>query len=198
MDISGYLQSHLFKACYRMLVKTAKSKGAKVLCHQIFHRGDRRDLNTKIDLFNNAIFQVAKEEDCAVINSTSSFNSRAWQPNVNMLVGGRLHLKQWAKRTLANRISTVIQQIDSVVSSPHSTTASTHHHTSAHVPHRNSPLPTTRSIPRWRRMKTYGYGDFDAYLNWDSCYRPQPAPYQHNSKTTWQQYPTWAGYQGKW
>ncbi len=179
-------------------MKTAKSKGAKVICHQIFHRGDRRDLNIKIDSFNNAIFQVAKEEDCAVINSTSSFNSSAWQPNVNMLVGGRLHLKQWAKRTLANRISTVIQQVDSVIGSPRHTTPSTHCYTSAPLPRRTSPPPTTRSTPRWRQMQNYDYGDFDAYLKWDSCYRPQPAPYQQSSKTTWQQYPTLAGYRGKW
>ena len=188
-----------FKASYRMLVKTAKSKGAKVLCHQIFHRGDRRDLNTKIDSFNNAIFQVAKEEDCAVINSTSSFNSSAWQPNVNMLVGGRLHLKQWAKRTLANRISTVIQQIDSVISSPGPSTGSPGRHTGSSLPRCSTPHSTARPFPqRWRQLQSYKYGQFDAYLNWDSCYYPQPAPYHQSSKTTWQQYPMSAGYQGEW
>ncbi len=178
-----------FKASYRMLVKTAKSKGAKVVCHQIFHRGDRRDLNVKIDTFNHAIFQVAMEEECACVNSTSSYNSTAWRPNVNMLVGGRLHLKPWAKRTLANRLSTVIRQIDTVVSAP-----------SPSAPRHTPPKPSTRGRSpnhQWRR-RSHDQDHRDPYARWDSCYRPTPNHYRLNPNTRWQQYPISTDYHGEW
>ncbi len=178
-----------FKAPYRMLVKTAKSKGAKVICHQIFHRGDRRDLNVKIDTFNHAIFQVAMEEECACVNSTSSYNSTAWRPNVNMLVGGRLHLKPWAKRTLANRLSTVIRQIDTVVSAP-----------SPSAPRHTPPKPSTRgrSPNHLRSRRTHDQDHRDPYARWDSCYRPTPNHHRPNPNTRWQQYPISTDYHGEW
>ncbi len=197
-----------FKASYRVLVRTAKSKGSKVLCCEIFHRGDRKDLNRKIDAFNRAILEVAKEEGCACINSTASYDSTAWRPNVNLLVGGRLHLKRWAKRTMANRLSAMILETDSVcnanaqrppATAPRHPASAPQHHTSAPISRRNSPRPTKRGFPHQRRqMKTHAPGRFDPYLRWDSCYRPDPTPYQQSSNTTWQQYPMSTGYQGKW
>ncbi len=192
-----------FKASYRMLVKTAKSKGAKVICHQIFHRGDRRDLNSKIDTFNHAIFQVAMEEECACVNATSSYNSTAWKPNINMLAGGRLHLKPWAKRTVANRLSTVIRQIDSVVSSPPSTAP--RHSPRRHSPRRHSPRSPRRHSPRRhfprvhsRRPGPVNQTEMPEDGRWDSCYRPTPGYYRQNPNNRWQQYPMSTGHPGAW
>ena len=194
-----------FKASYRMLVKTAKSKGAKVLCHQIFHRGDRRDLNAKVDTFNYAIFQVAMEEECACVNATSSYNSTAWKPNINMLAGGRLHLKPWAKRTVANRLSTVIRQIDSVVSSPPSTAprhSPRRHSPRRHSPRRHSPRRHSprRHSPRVHSRRPYHVNQTEVPedARWDSCYRPTPGYYRQNPNNRWQQYPMSTGYQGAW
>ncbi len=202
-----------FKASYRLLVRAAKSDGVKVLCCEIFHRGDRLDLNRKIDSFNKAILEVAQEEGCACVNSTSSYNSTAWKPNVNLLVGGRLHLKRWAKRTMANRLSSMIREIDTVcstqrptrpsASAPQHRQMSPSRHPRARPPSHNAtthkPQPTSKVFPhRRRQMKTHEPGQFDPYMRWDSCYHPDPAPYQQSSNTTWQRYPTSAGYQGKW
>ncbi len=184
-----------FKASYRMLVRTAKSKGAKVICSQIFHRGDRRDLNSKIDSFNSAILQVAKEEECACINSTSSYNSSAFRPNVNILVGGRLHLKPWAKRTMANRIATVIQQIDTVVSTPRPTASGPRPSTNAPHPHW-TPRRSPGKFNQHRHRATYSE-QYDGYVL-DSCYRPDPAPYQQCKGTSWQRYPMSGGRTSAW
>ncbi len=177
-----------FKASYRHLVRTAKSKGSKVLCCQIYHRGDRMDLNTKIDMFNRAIFEVAKEEECACINSTSSYNSTSQSPNIKILVGGKLHLRWWAKQTLANRLSTVIRQVDSVFSAPKSPQDAPAPH---HMPHK----PARREF--YKGHNTQKYEHYDSYRNWDSCYHPVRTVYQQYN-TTWQRYPTSAGYQPHW
>ncbi len=206
-----------FTASYRALVRTAKSNGATVLCYGIFHRGDRMDLNGKIDVFNKAIHQVAREEKCVFINNTSHFHSTAQYPNVDILVGGRLHLKTWVKRAMANRLSEAVCNVDAECDAQRQQSKAAKHTT---APQRSQKPPKPQTKGSHHRRKTHdqlprqdrNHEQYDPYYNLDSCYRPNPAFVHHNQyrwsehpgtvrdqqNTRWQQYPPMAGYQGRW
>ena len=206
-----------FTASYRALVRTAKSNGATVLCYGIFHRGDRRDLNGKIDVFNNAIHQVAREEKCVFINNTSHFHSTAQYPNLDILVGGRLHLKAWVKRAMANRLSTAVCNVDTECDAQRQQPTAPRHTTAPQRPHK-APKPQTKGSHHRRKTQNQpsrqgrNHEQYDPIYNLDSCYRPNPAFVHHNQyrwsehpgtvrdqqNTRWQQYPPMAGYQGRW
>ncbi len=105
-----------FKEHYRKLVRVAKSKGADVICSNIYHRADSPtmaeciSLNTHIDVLNEQIKSVAFEEGATYLDNVKSVESTATDPNINILTTPRygvkyLHLTPAARIDLGQRIA---------------------------------------------------------------------------------------------
>ncbi len=105
-----------FKGHYRKLVRVAKSKGADVICSNIYHRADSSTLaeciklNTHIDVLNEQIKSVASEEGARYLDNVRSVGSTATKPNIDILTTPRhgvryLHLGPAARIDLGQRIA---------------------------------------------------------------------------------------------
>ncbi len=104
-----------FKDNYRQLVRTAASKGAKVVCSGIYHRGDRSTeaevvaLNTRIDILNGQIASVASEEGAVFVDNVKSVGSSVCKPNISMLTAPQyLHLNARGRVDLSQRLAAAI------------------------------------------------------------------------------------------
>ncbi len=110
----------LFRQHYTELVQVAGSKGARVICSSIYHRADRTSadqvlrLNTQIDVLNQSIKEVARNEGAVYLDNCAEVGSSAEYPNTNILTRPKyghqyLHLRDVAKRDLASRIGQAIE-----------------------------------------------------------------------------------------
>ncbi len=109
----------IFKQGYTELVRTAASKGANVVCSSIYHRADLKSipevisLNTRIDILNDQIKEVARIEGATFLDNCSDVGSTPAYPNTNILsrpkYGPRyLHLRDNGKVDLAARLGNTI------------------------------------------------------------------------------------------
>ncbi len=104
-----------FENNYRQLVRTAASKGARVICSGIYHRGDRSTaaevaaLNTRIDILNEQIASVASEEGAVFVDNVKSVGSSVFKPNTSMLTAPQyLHLNARGRVDLSQRLAATI------------------------------------------------------------------------------------------
>ena len=109
----------IFKQSYTELVRTAASNGANVTCSSIYHRADLNSipeiisLNTRIDILNDQIKEVARTEGATFVDNCSDVGSTPAYPNTNILsrpkYGPRyLHLRDNGKVDLAARLGNAI------------------------------------------------------------------------------------------
>ncbi len=108
-----------FKEGYAQLVDVAASKGAQVICSSIYHRADCRtasevfSLNTKIDILNQQIEEVALSKGALYVDNNSDVGSSAMYPNTSVLTRPKygpqyLHLNHTGRINLASRLGNVI------------------------------------------------------------------------------------------
>ncbi len=155
-----------FKNNYRQLVKTAASKGARVICSGIYHRGDRSTaaevaaLNTRIDILNEQIASVASEEGAIFVDNVKSVGSSVFKPNTSMLTAPQyLHLNARGRVDLSQRLAATITGAPSA--SPYPPPAHTlpppsfgpppSQHPGHPAPHAPTPLMNMNTAPT-RRM----------------------------------------------
>ncbi len=108
-----------FKQGYTELVRIAASKGANVICSSIYHRADLNTtreiigLNTRIDILNQQIKEVARAEGATFVDNCADVGSSSEYPNTDILsrpkYGPRyLHLRDNGRVDLAARLGNAI------------------------------------------------------------------------------------------